>query len=483
MSIIFHSHSRLSGLLIATLAPLTFAATDNVAFIEVDPQSTVVLRERGTGRPFVAVGVNYFGPHVGWAPKLWQQFDEATVARHLDMLRDHDFNAIRVFLTLQSFHREAGRVNVEGEAKFRKLLDLCRARSIRVIPSGPDHWEGLPDWRATADPYVDGKILHADETWWSAFASRFKDDPTILAWDLYNEPSIRWDTPTMRAKWNDWLRREYGSEDKIASAWSIPADRVGRIGAIEPPPAKPALNNPRLFDYQRFRQWIADEWTRRLSSAIRLADPNHLVTIGYIQWVSAILPTPGVQHHAAFDLRSNARFLDFVTIHFYPLGPTRPDLGPEGIPVNAADLENLLFECNVGKPVMIGEFGWYGGGDIRVGTNVYMGPQTAEDQVAWNRTLLDVSRGRVCGWLNWAFADTPTSTDLTRWSGLWTEDLQLKPWGRLFSQFAREITRQPAGERPFPDAIKARLPDRKAMLTDPREGYRLRPTATTKPKQ
>ena len=310
---------RLAGLLIVALAPLAFAATDNLPFIEVDPHSTVALRERGTGRPFVAVGVNYFSPHVGWAPKLWQEFDEKIIAQHLDLIRQQGFNTIRVFLSFDAFHREPGVVRADGEAKFRKLLEMCRARGIRVIPAGPDHWEGVPAWRRNEDRFADENILRADETWWSAFASRFKDDPTILAWDLYNEPAIRWGTSAMRPKWNDWLRREYGTEAKIASAWAMSPDRVGRIGSIEPPPTKPAMNDQRLFDYQRFRQSIADEWTRRLSLAIRGADPNHLVTIGYVQWVSTALQPPDVQYHAGFDIRSNARLLDFVTIHFYPL--------------------------------------------------------------------------------------------------------------------------------------------------------------------
>lgn len=482
MGILSKMHIVLSMILVALAVPPVVAATSAPPFIEVDPQSTVVLRERGTGRPFVAIGVNYFSPHIGWAPKLWRQFDEKMIAQHLDLLRDHGFNTIRVFLTFDAFHREPGVISDDGAAKFGELLHLCRARGIRVIPSGPDHWEGTPAWRQGGDVFADEKILAADEKWWSALAMRFRDEPAILAWDLYNEPSIRWDTPAMRMKWNEWLRREYGSEAKIAASWTTTPDHVGRFGSIEVPPAQAAMNDQRLFDFQRFRQAIADEWTRRLASAIRGTDPNHLVTIGYIQWVSATLQTPGVQHHAGFDIRSNARLLDFVTIHFYPLGTPPIAAGPGGIRANAVDLENLLYECSVGKPVMIGEFGWYGGGDIRANGKVIMGPQTVEDQAAWCRTLLDVSRGRVCGWLNWAFADTPTSTDLTRWSGLWTDDLQLKPWGKVFSEFAREVTARPVTSRPVPSEIDKRLPDRRAMLTDPHKGYTAR-SLTTRPKE
>ena len=35
-----------------------------------------------------------------------------------------------------------------------------------------------------------------------------------------------------------------------------------------------------------FREFIADEWTRRISAATRSADKNHLVTVGHIQWAA-----------------------------------------------------------------------------------------------------------------------------------------------------------------------------------------------------
>jgi hypothetical protein len=154
-------------------------------------------------------------------------------------------------------------------------------------------------------------------------------------------------------------------------------------------------------------------------------------------------------------------------VHFYPIAPPRPCDSPEGLEVNAQYLETLLHECSAGKPIMIGEFAWYGGGAIQSEGRVIMPAQSWEDQVAWNTRLLEVSRGRVCGWLNWAFADTPSSRDLTRWSGLWTEDLELKPWGRVFGEFAREATRQAAPVQPFSQLVTGREIDRQTALTSP----------------
>ena len=444
-------------------APL---AAGELSFIEVATEWTTALRCRDTGEPFVAVGLNYFGPHVGWAPRLWQQFDAADVRKHLTLARDQGFNTIRVFLTLESFHQRPGEVYAEGVARFRELLEICRELGIRVIPSGPDHWEGVPDWRKGKDPFADEEVLRADEQWWEAFTALFRDDPAILAWDLLNEPAIRWDSPVMQRKWNQWLQNKYGTLEKIAQAHRRTPQQLGTLGEIAAPAAVPAADDPQLYDYQLFRESIADAWTQRLVAAVRRGDPRHLVTIGHIQWASTVYLL-GVQHYAAFNLRDNARHVDFVTIHFYPIAPPKPGDSPQGIDVNAEYLENLLQECSVGKPVMIGEFAWYGGGDIRNDDRVIMPAQTCEDQVAWCERLLQVSRGRVCGWLHWAFADTPTSRDLTRWSGLWTEELELKPWGRSYGAFAREATVRPEELRPFPAALPAAESDRRAALTNP----------------
>ena len=462
----------------------TAASAAEMPFVEIDPARPTAFRERGTGRPVVVVGVNYFSPDIGWAPKLWKQYDETVIRHHLGMLHERGFNAIRVFLTFESFHHEAGKVTSEGENKFRRLLATCRELGIYVIPSGPDHWEGTPQWRQGADVFAEERILAADEAWWKEFTSRFSEEPAILAWDLLNEPAVAWKTPAMATKWNEWLKAEYGSAARVAAAWGLAAEQVGELGRIEVPPNEPKLNDARLFDYQRFRESIGDEWTRRLTTAIRSADRNHLVTIGHIQWAAAIY-LPSVWHYAGFDPKANARHLDFMTVHFYPLAPPHPGAAPDGVAVNASYLEAVLHEFSVGKPLMLGEFAWYGGGAITANGKEIMPARTVEDQAAWGRRLLEVTEGRVCGWLHWAFADTPTSTDLTRWSGLWTEQLQLKPWGEAYSRFARGHTGRPVEPRPFPDNLTGAKFDRKAMLTDPKTGeaYRasLRRTAASEP--
>jgi hypothetical protein len=456
-------------------------AAEPMPFVERDPASVLQFRLRGTGEPFVAAGVNYFDPETGWAPQPWKRFDAKRVRRHLEQIRRGGFNAVRVFLTYESFHREAGRVSGGGEKVFRSFLAMCRELGMYVMAAGPDHWEGVPEYRrrgaddargrspAPGDAYADERLLKADEQWWAAMADRFADEPAILAWDLHNEPTIGWATAPMRRKWNTWLTERYGTVERVAEAWGRPADEVGRLGEVAVPPAEPSRGDRRLLDYQRFREHIAMEWTRRMTAAIRSADKNHMITIGHIQWAVPII-LPRVDVYAGFDVRETARYLDFVTFHFYPLAAPRPCDGPEGLDVNAAYLAAVVARCEVDKPIFVGEFGWYGGGDVRVGDRVVMPPQTPDDQVAWCRRLLDVTRGRTAGWLNWAYADAPPATDLSRWSGCWTSDEQLKPWGRVFGDFARTMSKNPAKRRPCPAWLEAVPFDRDALVTDPAAG-------------
>ena len=459
----------------AWLGALATAASA-APFIEVNPDSLTALREKGTGKAFVSVGVNYFDPQTGWAPKLWQKFDEGRVTQQLDLLAEAGFNTIRVFLTYESFHREPGQLHPEGLAKFRTLLRLCEARGIRVIPSGPDHWEGTPPWRQGADQYADERLLKADEAWWAAFAKEFADEPVLLAYDLYNEPMIGWDSPPMVEKWNAWLRKGYGGLDNLARSWNRPADSLGEWGKLPAPPAKTALGDTRLYDFQCFRESVGNEWTARLAAAIRSADRNHMVTVGHIQWAAPVF-IQTVQTYAGFNLKSNAKHVDFTTIHFYPLDTPRPCDSPEGIAANKAYFEAVLYQASVGKPLMIGEFNWYGGGGLEVESVWKLPAKPVEHQGEWCRELLASSRGRACGWLNWAMADVPGAMDITRWSGLWTTDFQLKPWGREFSEFARRATAAPPPKpRAFPAAFKRLDDQRKALLTDPAAGHELRKT-------
>jgi hypothetical protein len=393
--------------------------------------------ESGNHQPFVPFGMTYFRPGTGWAPQVWKQFDPEATRLDFTRMKALGVNCVRVFLTYGSFHREPGIPSPEGLAKFDQLLEIAEQAGVYVHPTGPDHWEGLPDW-AQGDRIADEAHLQALEAFWRGFAGRYRRRPALFAYDLLNEPEVRWDTPAMRVKWNRWLTNRYASPTELALVWKTPGDPP-QLGRVPVPEAKDAPGDRRLLDFQRFREELADEWTRRQAAAIKASDPEALVTVGFIQWsVPVLLAHPG--HYAAFRPDRQARFLDFLEVHFYPLADGAYEYGgPEAERRNLAYLEAVVREvAKPGKPVVLAEFGWYGGG--KPGFDGGRHPAASEEQQAqWCRSVVETTAGLAGGWLNWGFYDHPEAKDVTEWIGLVTADGRLKRWGAAFQTLATRL--------------------------------------------
>lgn len=93
-----------------------------------------------------------------------------------------------------------------------------------------------------------------------------------------------------------------------------------------------------LDQQDRPRVEIAEQWVRRLSSAIRKHDRRHLITVGMVDWS---LDRPGLT--SGFVPGKIAPQLDFVCVHLYP------ERGK--IDEALATLQGF----SVGKPVVIEE--------------------------------------------------------------------------------------------------------------------------------
>ncbi len=389
--------------------------------------------ETETGQPFVPLGVNYYRPGTGWAPQLWKKFDAEATRADLKRMKEFGINTIRVFLTYGSFYTDPGVLRPEGLQKFEQLLAMAEERGIYVHPTGPDHWEGMPHWQPVS--IEDEQTLAALEKFWKLFAARYGHRNVIFAYDLKNEPEVRWDGPGFREKWNAWLNTKYGSVEKLTTAWAS-TNRL-ELGTVPVPPDKDAHGSPELLDYQDFRESLADEWTRRQVAAIKSVAPQSLVTVGMIQWsVPYVLPG-SVRHYAAFRPERQAKYLDFLEVHFYPLAQGAYEYRTE-----ADELANLAYlECVVreaarpGKPLVLAEFGWYGGAKPKFDQGRH--PEASQEQQArYCRRVVETSAGMATGWLNWGFYDQPEATDCSELTGLLTADGETKAWGRTFKQLA-----------------------------------------------
>ncbi|HUC86119.1 MAG TPA: cellulase family glycosylhydrolase, partial [Candidatus Acidoferrales bacterium] len=179
------------------------------------------------GRPFVPFGVTYYRPGTGWAPQVWKQFDAVATRRDFQRMKKLGVNCVRVFLSFGSFYREAGTLDTNGLAKFDQFLAIAEKAGIYVHPTGPDLWEGPPQWPVGG--IGDERTLAALETFWNLFAARYRGRSVIFAYDLRNEPAVGW--------------------DDLAPKWP------------HIPPASDAPNDRQVLEFQAFREHLADEWT------------------------------------------------------------------------------------------------------------------------------------------------------------------------------------------------------------------------------
>ena len=372
------------------------------------------------GQRFVPCGVSYYRPGTGWAPQLWKQFDAEATRRDFQRMKRMGLNVVRVFVTFGSFYTQPGELDPAGLAAFDRMLELADEAGLYLHPTGPDHWEGMPPWTQGL-----GDVLHnvgneaglkALEEFWRMFAGRYRGRSTIWAYDLRNEPAVAWDSPESRVKWDAW--------------------RTAHQQALVPVPDKQAAPSAILADYQRFRESLAGAWVARQAQAIRAADPEALVTVGLLQWSVPAQSMPMTQY-TGFRPELIARHLDFMSLHFYPLakGVYRYE-NQAAEDANLAVLECMARECaKPGKPLVIAEFGWYGGGSLEPGGK----PADEERQARWCRRLVEVTAPIACGWINWGLYDTPEARDVSRLTGLITSGGVDKAWGRAFGPLVQGL--------------------------------------------
>jgi hypothetical protein len=85
------------------------------------------------------------------------------------------------------------------------------------------------------------------------------------------------DIPDLRALFNEYLRRKYGSDERLAEAWRISPPEA-KIGAIAPRAGTSAWDDIRTYDFAHFRVDIVRRWLDALAEAVRQADAGHPIT-------------------------------------------------------------------------------------------------------------------------------------------------------------------------------------------------------------
>lgn len=327
--------SRLSAVLLAMASAAGIAA---------HPDQPHFLTRNGTqllldGKPLRLVSVNKFDLFLRY---LKGGDDRAQATAAMEEASRRAFTAIRFSAVgfwptdMKDWHRQDFYWGA-----FDALVADAKRLGLRLIP--------VVNWNVYLFPDMAGECVldmmtNPDSRSWQylelyarQLVGRYKDDDTILFWELSNELNLGADLAPMRPHgWSDMNWRELGA----------PFMRLRR-------------------DNYTTDQMIA--YAHRLASVIRGVDRNHLIATGY----SA--PRPAAQHmrnqkdnmdwtHDSFDelvtyLRdTHADPIDLISIHFYSQHDNMRFGNTD--PLSAAPLDQLKQAADrVGKPLYIGETG------------------------------------------------------------------------------------------------------------------------------
>lgn len=262
------------------------------------------------GTPFVPWGFNYDHDEKSrliedyWAaewPKVEQDFAE---------MKDLGANVARIHLQVGKFLRGPDDPNPEALDRLGKLLTLAEKTGLYLDLTGLGCYRkrDVPPWYDALD---EPGRWRAQAAFWTAVAGRCKGSPAVFCYDLMNEPVV----PGGARKPGDWLGPPFGEFHYVQV---VTLDQKGRP-----------------------RPEVALSWLQRLASAVRKADPDHLVTVGLVDWS---LDRPGLS--SGFVPEKIAGPLDFLAVHVYP------DAGPKGLD---AALGTLRGFAAAGKPVVVEE--------------------------------------------------------------------------------------------------------------------------------
>ena len=401
----------------------------------------------GSGKFISPIGGNILNDEHPGQGTLFDHFDAADCDRRLGIMADLGLNCLRQAIGVNHVFDPQTGLKAAGMKNWDIFISLAEKHGIYLMPVGG--YLGGNDWFDVERLADSGRQLDWDCAFWTAFAGHYANHPAIWAWDLRNEllywPCANMLTPgstdsvrieaQLKDRWPSWLETRFGSVSAMNHAYHTSYSRFddvpGSVAFVEKP-----------FDLcaADFRSYLNDRgfaWCKRQCDAIRAAAPGQMIVSGNNAWLS---PDQDLFLANGFHNQAIHELFDFVTFHPYPAWQAVP--GFRGDPLDGGDplhywINSCIGNARIdfyGKPVVVQEFGWYGGGSSHFLCEL---PNRSEQEHAdYTQCLTDALAPHVNGFINWPTFDMPAANDISNHGGIFTSDGRRKELSKVFASLA-----------------------------------------------
>jgi len=381
---------------------------------------------------------------------LFRNFDAEDCDRRFRIMADLGLNCVRQAIGVNEVFDPQRGLKAAGMKHWDRFISLAEKHGVYLMPVGG--YIGSNDWFDVEQLADDGRALDESCAFWETFVGHYAGHPAIWSWDLRNE-LLYWTRPHMTTpgsadeqridamlqdKWPQWLETRYGTvavmNHAFRSDYASFADVPGSVGFEESP------FDLRAFDFRNYLNDRGYAWCKRQCDVIRAVSPDHMIVSGNNAWLS---PDQDLWLANGFHNRAVHELFDFVTHHPYPACQATPD--GRGDPLDGGEPLRYWLSCCVGmsridhygKPVVIQEFGWYGGGESRFLCDL---PYRSEQEHAdYMRRLIDTLIPHSNGFLNWPLMDMPASNDISNHGGIFTADGKLKKLAKVYVDLVEKV--------------------------------------------
>ena len=404
----------------------------------------------GSGDFITPLGGNMLNDKHPAQGTLFQHFEAADCDCRFGLMADLGLNCLRQAIGVNEVFDPATGLKAQGLKNWDVFMDLAEKHGVYLMPVGG--YLGGNDWFDAERLADSGRALDESCDFWEAFVGHYAGHPAVWAWDLRNElqystkPHIV--TPgssdeavieaMLKDGWAAFLETRYQTLDAMnrfyGIAYSSFADVPGSMAVVEKP------FDPAAYDFRCYLNERGYRWCKSQCDVIRAVSPLHMIVQGNNTWLSPdqdICLATGFYNHANHDL------FDFVTHHPYPAWQATPE--GRGDPLDGGEpLRYWLNACIgmsrldfFGKPVVLQEFGWYGGGPSRFISEL---PNRSEKEHAdYTRTLVQTLIPHVNGFINWPTFDMPEANDISNHGGIFSREGRRKELAVVYKELAEKL--------------------------------------------